>query len=252
MVVLKPLNLMLLFSLLLCACNETAPVLQQGAIPREATVVLPTAKVKEPTPVSTSVLANVTPTATSTATPIPNESIGTVMDVLDGNTVSVVMRGDSFGQAYTVRYIGIDAQARALTEPWGMVAFEKNRDLTHLKVVRLVRGETEFDEAGNLLRYVYLGDTLVNLFLAEQGLVQVNSAEISTTLRARFEAAETKARADRIGLWGPDPTPTATRQLPAPRTREPRPTINIPTSTPEITGTVTVTAPTTIETGPIE
>jgi endonuclease YncB( thermonuclease family) len=212
-----------------------------------------------PTPDNTPVISNITPTATRTPTPIPDEVQGLVVDVIDGNTIAVVMQGDPFQKSYIIRYLGIEAPPRTLNNPWGVVAYETNRDLTLLKVVRLVRDQTEFDEDGNLLRYVYVGKTQLNVLLAERGLAKAAINEPDVALRPEILAAELSARGNNLGLWGPSPTSTPIRFKPAnsnPVTNTVAntvtnkegisqsssiPSLNLPTTTPKPTITITVT-----------
>lgn len=225
----------------LMACTDNSP--QVGAIPRTATVILPTAvPLTNPTPVSTKVQSKITPSPTPTPTPIPDDVLATVVDVIDGDTIAVVMPGDTFRETYIIRYLNIDAPPRDLSNPWGIVAYEKNRDLTQLKVVRLVRGQTELDEDGNLLRHVYLGNSLLNLFLVEQGLAEAAISQPDAEFVAEIRAAETEARANNLGLWGPNPTPTAARIRETNKqtnTTTIRPALNIATSIPRPTNTPT-------------
>lgn len=201
-----------------------------------ATVVLPTPKVTvPPSPVNTRVLPVevLTPPAPATITPIPDETLGLVVDVIDGDTIAVVMDGDSVTQAYEVRYIGIDAPENSATDPWGAVAFEVNHRLTNLKVVRLVRDQTDYDSDGYLLRHVYVDDQLVSVVLAEQGLARSAIAAPNTRFEDEILAAVAQATTDGLGIWG-GRVPTAT---PAP-TRQPtltRAAANTPTSSPQST-----------------
>jgi hypothetical protein len=77
-------------------------------------------------------------------------------------------------------------------------------------VVRLVRDVSNLDDEGYLLRYVYVGNELVNTVLIEQGLARAAIEPPDTRLEAEILAAETQAKADKLGLWGGTPTPTPT------------------------------------------
>lgn len=225
---------------LFAGCNLAGNPTPQGRlVPRTATIELPTAApVGEPSPANTRVLPfeTFTPVPTNpitpTITPIPDEAQGLVIEVIDGQTIAVVMKGDPVQQAYLVRYIGIEAPAP--DDPWGAVARETNRRMTNLKVVRLVRDETDFDEEGYLLRYVYIHDQLMSIILAEQGLARAEITEPNTRLAEEIRAAEQRAREGNLGLWGerqPTTTPTAARpELPTPT---PTVLILVVTATPE-------------------
>jgi len=132
-----------------------------------------------------------------------------VVEVIDGDTIAVVMDGDPMKLAYQVRYIGVDAPPNDADNPWGIAAYETNRKLANLKVVRLVRDETDFDDDGYLLRYVYAGDMLLNAEIVEQGLAEEVVTDPNTRLEAKIQAAEASAKGERLGIWS-NKLPTAT------------------------------------------
>lgn len=216
----------------LAGCVQATPA-TPGAVYREETVALPTSgPTPKPTPFSTRVipLEALTPAPTPTITPLPDEVRALVVDIIDGDTITVVMDGDPPGQTYTVRYLGVDAPPNTASIPWGVVAYEANLKLTNGRVVRLERDQTDTDSDGNLLRYVFLDDALLSITLAEQGLARANSVEPDTRFQAEILQAEELAQAGQLGLWGnKPPTPTA------------RPIVS-PTTT--VTGTVTLTVTT--------
>jgi endonuclease YncB( thermonuclease family) len=209
--------------LLLAGCGgSTAP--GPGAIPRDATIALPTPPpTLAPSPANTRVmpLNIITPiprnATTPTITPIPADVRGLVVQVLNGQTIAVVLQGDPPGRTYQVRYLGITTPPNSPNEPWGVAAFEANRAKTNLKVVRLVQDKTNFDSDGFLQRYVYVGDEFVNLYLVEMGLAQTAASEPDTQFQTEFETAQSQAQAAKRGLWGPAPTATvrAARVTPA-------------------------------------
>ena len=230
--------------------QSSAPVSTPGAESSDGAVSLPTEiPTLAPSPVNTRVmpLEVITPVPTSsitpTITPIPDEVRALVVEVIDGGTIGVVMDGDPPGRAYTVRYLGIDVPPNAPDTPWGTVAYERNRKMTNLKAVRLVRDQTDFDEEGYLLRYVYVGDELLSIVLTEQGLARANIVEPDTKFQTDIQEAEARAKAGGIGLWGPrPPTPTPPRSQPTAAgqgaTTEPEVTLS-PTAV--ITATTTTT-----------
>lgn len=235
------------------ACGQSAPITPSDAVNRDVTVALPTAA---PTFVSTPVNTRVmpveilTPPPTTTITPIPDEGRALVVGVVDGHTVLVVMEGDSPNQVYAVKYLGIEAPPP--DDPWGTVTRETNRKLTNLKVVRLVRDVTDFDDEGLLHRYVYLDDQLLSVVLAEQGLAQAAVNPPDTRFENEILQAEARAKKDKLGLWsGASPTPTLppvveTEESTVEAEITPLTTVTVTLTvvTPEITpsGTVTVTA----------
>lgn len=181
----------------------------------EAPLELPTrGPTTAPTPANTRVLPldSLTPSPTPTITPIPAEVLGLVVQVIDGDTIAVVMEGDPPALAYEVSYIGVEAPPNTPANPWGVVSYETNRKMTGLKVVRLVRDETELDEEGRLLRHVYVDNQLMSIILAEQGLVEAVDPGQNREFQAEIAEAEARAAAANLGLWGEAaPTATATR-----------------------------------------
>lgn len=165
-----------------------------------------------PSPSSTRVMPIevLTPPPTATITPIPDEALGLVVEVIDGDTLAVVLDGDPADLAYTVKLLGIEAPSTS--EPWGTVAYEVNQQLANLKVVRLVRDSTNYDDDGNLLRYIYIDNQMLNILLTEQGLANAQITEPDTSFETEIEAAEARAREGRLGLWSQQtPTPTVAR-----------------------------------------
>jgi micrococcal nuclease len=237
---------LLVIVVLLAGCGQfPAPTAPSGVVYREETVALPTSQpTPAPSPSSTRVMSfeTVTPIPTTlttpTITPIPDEARGLVVEVIDGDTIAVVMEGDPPSRAYVVRYLGIDAPPNAPDDPWGVVAFETNRKMTNLKVVRLVRDQTDVDDEGRLLRYVYVGDELMSIILAEQGLARANIVEPDTRFELDIGEAEARAKAGSLGLWGQPPTPTAAPDRPTGTEEEESPEPE--TATPKATGTETV------------
>jgi micrococcal nuclease len=245
----RPGLVFILITLLLAGCQDTRTQ-SVGAIPRTETVALPTANpTPKPSPVSTRVLPVevLTPPSTLTLTPIPDDTLGLVVDVIDGETIAVVMDGDPIERTYAVRYLGIDVPANSSIAPWGVVAYETNRKLTNLKVVRLVRDQTDFDPEGYLLRYVYIDDQMMNIILTEQGLAKAAIEEPDIQFKAEILDAETRAREGDLGLWGEEPpTPTSTPGQPRPSEAEPttESPVGAPTAAVEATVDVTTTATT--------
>ncbi|MCB0168307.1 MAG: thermonuclease family protein [Anaerolineae bacterium] len=189
-----------------CSSSGSSPQNRQSLpLPtREPTVA--------PSPSSTRVMPIevLTPPPTGTTTPIPDEALGLVVEVLDGNTLAVVLDGDPPNLAYTVKLLGIETPD--LTEPWGVVAFETSQRLANLKVIRLVRDETDYDDDGNLLRYVYIDNQMLNVLLTEQGLASAQIIEPNSRFESEIEAAQDRAQEAGLGTWSQTtPTPTLER-----------------------------------------
>jgi micrococcal nuclease len=99
-----------------------------------------------------------TPTPASSAgietsqTAVPEGDLGTVTNIVDGDTIDVTIGGTT----YRVRYIGMDTPERG--DYFFSEATEANRVLVEGQQVILVKDVSETDRYGRLLRYVYLED----------------------------------------------------------------------------------------------
>jgi endonuclease YncB( thermonuclease family) len=198
----------------LVACAQSTPDAPPGATFRDATAALPTAAPKaNPSPTSTRVIPAtvLTPGPSPTVTPIPAIVRAFVIEVLAGDTITVVLDGDPPGRKYSVRYLGIKTLPASV--PWGKVAYDANRQLTSGKIVRLEQDQTGQDSQGNLLRHVFVGDALVSLALVEQGLAQADPAEPDLRFQSQLAAAAAQAKTGKLGQWGPPPTATAKATL---------------------------------------
>ncbi len=176
------------------------------------TAALPTAAPSpQATPTSTSVMEHLhTPTPVPTATKIPRQVRGLVSGVLDTERIVMVLAGDSLKKTYVIRLLGVEMPP---TEAWRIVTAETLDKWLTGKIARIAQDTTMMNKQDELPRYLYLGDELINLKLIELGLARANFKMPDTKLKAKFEAAEESAKSAKIGLWGPDPTPTPTISL---------------------------------------
>lgn len=130
-------------------------------------------------------------------TPPPEGEMATVVQVIDGDTVDVLLGG----QEYRLRYIGVDTPER--DEPFYAEATAANAALVADKTVVLVRDVSETDRFGRLLRYVYLPDgTFVNGELIVQGYAQLVTFPPDVAEQPRLSAWQVEARQAKRGLWG--------------------------------------------------
>ena len=119
----------------------------------------------------------------------------TVTRVIDGDTIVI-----STGQK--VQYIGIDApEVSPEPEPYGTEAWNINRDLVEGKKVRLERDVSDKDEYGRLLRYVYVGELMVNAEMVRRGLAEAKSYPPDTRNQEYLERLEEVAREMGRGMW---------------------------------------------------
>ena len=135
-----------------------------------------------------------------------------VARVIDGDTIELE-------NGERVRYIGIDApetsDPRKSIQCFGIEAAKKNQELVEGKVVRLEKDVrtspsartflaspvSERDRYQRLLRYVYAGNTFINLELVKQGFAKVATYPPDVKYQEQFLAAEREAREVKKGLW---------------------------------------------------
>ncbi len=151
------------------------------------------------------VLALVLVAGSVPATEFRGDQIGTVVAVLDGDTLIVELDG----RQGRVRICGIDApeRGRAGRRPEFLAAaataFTQRAVLD--RSVRLERedGVPDRDRYGRLLRHVITptGESLAEQLLAA-GLARVYR-NTESSRRSRFEAIEEQARGRRLGIFGP-------------------------------------------------
>ncbi len=121
-----------------------------------------------------------------------------VTRVIDGDTVEL-----ETGQH--VRYIGMDTpetvDPRKTVECFGLEASKKNKELVQGKTVLLEKDVTDKDQYGRLLRYVWVGNTLVNLELVKEGFAHSYTYPPDVKYQTEILAAEKEARETNQGLW---------------------------------------------------
>ena len=96
--------------------------------------------------------------------------------------------------------------------------------------MELEADEVDADFAGNLLRYVYIDDIMVNELLLREGLARVASPGRNRRHLEILQRAESNARAEHLPVWTlvtltPTITPTATETLTPTATRLVTPTV---------------------------
>lgn len=205
------------------------------------------------TPTPTAKPPTATPTATSTATP-PARMEAQVTGVIDAQTIEVLVGG----QTLRVRYLGVDApradDGRKTVAYFGKQAIEQNRQLVEGQAVQLEKDLSEADADGRLLRYVWVGERLVNYELVRWGRAYASPAPPDVKYQELLWSAERQAREEGQGLWGappteeptstPTPTETATPTPSPTPTETPPPPTATPTTPPPPTETPTPPEPT--------
>jgi endonuclease YncB( thermonuclease family) len=135
-----------------------------------------------------------------TAACLPSDAAqqtGTVIRVIDGDTVDVRLEDDSEAR---VRYIGVDTPERG--DLFYREASEFNRDLVEGRKATLYKDVSETDRFGRLLRYVLVENVFVNFELVRQGYASSVTFPPDVACQETFAEAERNARRDGAGLWG--------------------------------------------------
>lgn len=127
----------------------------------------------------------------------------TVARVVDGDTIEL-----STGEK--VRYIGIDTpevvDPRKPVQCFGVEASNANKSLVLGKEVRLEKDVSETDKYGRLLRYIWVGEKLINEELVRRGFAHSSPYPPDIKYQDRFNTAETQARTENLGLWAGCPS----------------------------------------------
>lgn len=136
-----------------------------------------------------------------------------VVKVTDGDTVELA-------DGTKVRYLGIDApEDTSDHECWGPQATAHNRALVLDREVTLEYDAQCRDCFGRLLAYVWFDGRMVNETLLRRGLGCLFSFAPNHAHRARLAAAEKRARASGLEMWGscsPIPCTSSDSDGPAP------------------------------------
>jgi micrococcal nuclease len=123
-----------------------------------------------------------------------------VVGVIDGETIEVSIRGETF----TVRYIGIATPGTV--DPGAADCFDteaaaRNEELVAGKRVELETDVTDSDSHGRLLRYVYLDGEMVNAMLVGEGYVVAFPTPPDVAHASELAELEGEARDAGRGLW---------------------------------------------------
>ncbi|MDD2922370.1 MAG: thermonuclease family protein [Anaerolineales bacterium] len=186
-----------------------------NALPTATAVLLPIVDVPTFAPVleltSTPALeasaeppASPTQSAPSGATCVPTHPVqtGKVVEILDGNTVRVLI--DKL--VYVVRYTGVEAPK---DKKYADAAKNENSKLVYGKEVTLVTDVSDKDSRGRLLRYVMQGNLFVNQKLIEQGLGSALDVPPDSACAAALNQAQQTASSASLGMWSANKAATA-------------------------------------------
>ncbi len=125
---------------------------------------------------------------------------GTVVDVIDGETIVVEIDGVQT----TVRYLSLDVPTGDAC--YAGEATEANRALVAGQTVTIERQSTDVDARGNLVRDVWVTNdagqpVLVSQQLIAEGAAQADISEPNTRFAGWLQQTEAEAEAQGAGLW---------------------------------------------------
>lgn len=136
------------------------------------------------------------------AEPAPGGPVGQVVRVVDGDTIDVRVRG----RVFTVRLIGVDTpesvHPTVPDECFGRAASAFATEALSGRLVRLEYDVERLDRYGRDLAYVWIGGELFNQTLVSEGYASAYPYPPNTRYEERFAAAEERARAAGLGMWG--------------------------------------------------
>lgn len=133
--------------------------------------------------------------------PVNNEEIGTIVSISDGDTLRVLVGTNEMN----IRLIGIDTpEIHHQDEPiqcYGVAAKQGLSNLILNKEVRLEKDVSDVDKYDRYLRYIWIGDTLVNEYMTKNGYAMASSYPPDTKYQDLIDTGEKYAKDNLIGFW---------------------------------------------------
>ncbi|HJR93353.1 MAG TPA: lamin tail domain-containing protein [Acidimicrobiia bacterium] len=171
----------------------------------EPSIRLTTTTTRTTSTVATTTLArpattstSIPPTTTTAPPAAPPGQDPVATSVIDGDTIRVTIGG----AAEDLRLIGINSPEGG--ECYSAEATARLIELVDGRGVVLVGDESDRDQYGRLLRYVYVGDLFVNEVMVREGFAIARRYPPDTAKAEVLEAAQELAEAEGAGLWAPD------------------------------------------------
>lgn len=132
---------------------------------------------------------------------LPQPKTYQVKRVIDGDTIELT-NGEK------VRYIGMNTpeikNRSGAVECFANEAKTRNEELVKGKEVTLEKDVSDKDKYGRWLRYVYVGNVMINRQLIIEGMAQVDTYPPDVRYQDLFLVEEKNARAKAVGLWNND------------------------------------------------
>jgi micrococcal nuclease len=142
----------------------------------------------------------VLPSPTLSGSPIPSPIEGEVTFA----KVTRIIDGDTFviDTGAHVRYIGMNAPELNPLECYGVEATDIDKNLVLGKTVKLVKDVSETDKYGRLLRFVYVGDQMIDDELVKEGAAKIETVPPDIEFKEEFQVSQNYAKENKLGLWG--------------------------------------------------
>jgi endonuclease YncB( thermonuclease family) len=136
------------------------------------------------------------PAGVESGIPLPdlsNAEEAQVASVIDGDTIDVLMDGSR----YRVRYVGVNTPER--DEACYNEATAANTALVRGQSIRMIPDQSDTDQYGRLLRYIFVGDHFVNAELVANGWAEAVEYNPDRRYTANFRILESEARDAGLG-----------------------------------------------------
>jgi len=120
---------------------------------------------------------------------ISTYEVGTLIDVIDGDSIRVAIQGSIF----EVRYIGMDTpEYNSSQRQAALEAADANKKLLSTTQIFLFKDQSETDKYGRLLRYVLSNGKFINLELIRSGFARAKKYSPDTSCHVEFEQVMVK------------------------------------------------------------
>ncbi|MCA9349511.1 thermonuclease family protein [Candidatus Saccharibacteria bacterium] len=128
-----------------------------------------------------------------------DKTLHLVIEVVDGDTI----KADYGGEVEVVRFVGLDTPELSSNDCYAQEAKDYLIERVKGQMVELIEDQTQGDRDrfGRLLRYVYLGQELINQTMIEQGFGYAFT-DYGAEKMDQFIVYQQIAQNKQVGLWG--------------------------------------------------